>query len=283
MKNRQRVRLHHGTSEILCRVVILDKEDIRPGESVYVQLKLESPIACKSEDRFIIRNYSPMYTIGGGIIIDPVSKKAKRFDKDYINELKIKENRNVEEILENVIKKFTEQVPDKNLIQKHLDIDDEVLKKEINKLKDKGKIIEICIDNNIRYIHNIYWKEKAKGLIEIYNEAGFSPPKYEEILEKENNKKIFNIIYYSLIKNKDIIIISEDIVLSCSNYYKAKRIIIDTINKNGNITLAEFRDILNTSRKYALAIIEHFDSIKLTKRIGDKRILYSVDLKETFV
>lgn len=56
--NRQRVRLYHGTDEILCRVVILDREEIAPGESAYVQLRLEKQINAQRNDRFVLRSYS---------------------------------------------------------------------------------------------------------------------------------------------------------------------------------------------------------------------------------
>ena len=55
---------------------------------------------------------------------------------------------------------------------------------------------------------------------------------------------------------------------------EAKNLILEHINKNGKISAAEARDILNTSRKYAVAVLEYFDSIKLTKRVEDYRTLY---------
>ena len=90
LENRQRVRLYHGTNEIICRVVILDREEVKPGEEAYVQLRLEKPLTAQRNDRFVIRSYSPMYTIGGGTIIEPLAKKAKRFNEEYIEELKYK-------------------------------------------------------------------------------------------------------------------------------------------------------------------------------------------------
>ena len=349
LENRQRVRLHHGTSELLCRVIILDKQEIKPGENAYVQLRLESPIACKKDDRFVIRNYSPMYTIGGGIIIEPLSKKAKQFDQGHIDELKIKESGSTESILENIIENLSPKFPDKSLIQKSIDLKSNIIEEKINNLKQHGKIIELLIDNNPIYIHVKYMDEKAKlmvhqlekfhmdnplkvgmtkeeikgkvfgkklkqkiydeilhilaekgiiningnyislntfsikytkeqkeikeKLILIYNKAGFSPPKYEELASKEKDKKTFKMVYDSLIENGEIIKINEDISLSFSSYNKAKDTVIRYINEKGSITLSEFRDLLNTSRKYAVAIIEYFDYIKLTKRVDDKRVL----------
>jgi len=58
------------------------------------------------------------------------------------------------------------------------------------------------------------------------------------------------------------------------HYEYAKEIVIKFINENGNISVAKMRDMLNTSRKYAVILLEHFDNIKLTKRLGDIRVLY---------
>lgn len=78
LKYRSRVRLHHGTSEILARVMFFDREDLLPGESAYVQFRCETPIIALARDRYIIRNYSPVITIGGGEILYLHPGKHKR-------------------------------------------------------------------------------------------------------------------------------------------------------------------------------------------------------------
>jgi len=70
LKNETRVHVHHGTTEILGRILILDGGQLQPGESGFVQLRLEAPIAPRYRDRFIVRAYSPVFTIGGGTILD---------------------------------------------------------------------------------------------------------------------------------------------------------------------------------------------------------------------
>lgn len=65
-----RVHVHHGTREVLGRVLLMDAEELRPGSSAYAQLRLEEPLAPRYQDRFIVRSYSPVYTIGGGIVLD---------------------------------------------------------------------------------------------------------------------------------------------------------------------------------------------------------------------
>lgn len=72
LTNHERLHLYTGTSEILCRAVLLDKEQIGPGEEGLVQLRLEEEIAVKRGDRFVVRFYSPMETIGGGIVLNRI-------------------------------------------------------------------------------------------------------------------------------------------------------------------------------------------------------------------
>ncbi|MCH8842843.1 MAG: selenocysteine-specific translation elongation factor [SAR324 cluster bacterium] len=78
LTQRTRVRLHLGTSEIIGRLVLLERETFAPGETQLVQLRLEAPVSARYGDRFIIRNYSPMFTLGGGRIIDPAPIKSRR-------------------------------------------------------------------------------------------------------------------------------------------------------------------------------------------------------------
>lgn len=79
MKNRTRIRFHTGTSEIPGNLILLDREEIKPGESAVVQIRLDSPVNLVKDDRFVARSYSPVRTIGGGTILNPIAEKHKRF------------------------------------------------------------------------------------------------------------------------------------------------------------------------------------------------------------
>jgi selenocysteine-specific elongation factor len=78
LETRQRVRLHVGTSEVMARVHPLTAPAIEPGQRGYVQLRLEAPIVALPRDRYVIRSYSPMVTIGGGELLDVAPAKARR-------------------------------------------------------------------------------------------------------------------------------------------------------------------------------------------------------------
>ncbi|SFM42717.1 selenocysteine-specific translation elongation factor SelB [Thermodesulforhabdus norvegica] len=78
LKHGDRVRFHTGTVEIIATVALLGTDQVKPGDSAYAQLILEEPTAVLAGDRFIVRSYSPVITIGGGSILNPLPKKHKR-------------------------------------------------------------------------------------------------------------------------------------------------------------------------------------------------------------
>jgi selenocysteine-specific elongation factor len=79
LANRTRVRLHLGTSEILARVILLGRAELPPGEETMVQFRLESPGVALPRDRFVIRGYSPVVTLGGGELVDTRPAKHRQF------------------------------------------------------------------------------------------------------------------------------------------------------------------------------------------------------------
>ena len=100
LTNHTRLHFFTGTSEILCRAVLLDKEEIGPGESGYVQLRLEEEIALRRGDKFVVRFYSPMETIGGGVVLEPNPVIHKRFQENVIRELEQKESGSSADVIE---------------------------------------------------------------------------------------------------------------------------------------------------------------------------------------
>lgn len=347
--NRQRVRLYHGTEEILCRVVILDKEEIKPGESAYVQLRLEKPLTAQRNDRYVIRNYSPMYTIAGGSIIEPVAKKAKRFDEKYLQQLKLKESGKTESILENSVYNLSNQYPDMISIVKALGKNLENIEGNLEGLIEDGSVIKLTASENSIYIHKDFLNNKLsetekllteyhkenplkfgmskeeiknkifgkslkqknydeilqlleerkiikvsskfvslydfnieynkdqerikKYIISEYEKAKYNCPKYNDLANLEKDKNNFKMVYESLLDQEILIKLNEECVLTKENYEKAKILIKEHIEKNGSINASTSRELLETNRKYAVAILEHLDSIKFTKRVENDRVL----------
>ncbi|NPV60646.1 MAG: selenocysteine-specific translation elongation factor [Actinobacteria bacterium] len=92
LKNRARVRFHHGTREVMARVVLLGgREELAPGESSYVQLRLEKPAVVLYGDRYILRSYSPVTTIGGGRILDSHPRKHRPHQQGILTVLERRE------------------------------------------------------------------------------------------------------------------------------------------------------------------------------------------------
>ena len=73
LKSKQRVRIHLGTAEVLGHVTISGKP-LKTGEAGMMLIRLEKPLVAAMDDRFVMRSYSPMHTIGGGVILDPNPK-----------------------------------------------------------------------------------------------------------------------------------------------------------------------------------------------------------------
>src|SRR4029453_8350245 len=78
VKTRDRVRFHAGTSEVMARVLLLDRQELAPGQSSFARFRLEAPLVAMPDDRFVFRSYSPMVTIGGGTLLDIAPPRFKR-------------------------------------------------------------------------------------------------------------------------------------------------------------------------------------------------------------
>ncbi|HTY63228.1 MAG TPA: selenocysteine-specific translation elongation factor [Acidobacteriota bacterium] len=87
LKNLVKVRFHQGTIEVLARVALIGQDMLNPGDSVYAQLRLDTPVFCLHGDTFIIRRFSPTITIGGGTILHPNPRKHKSTDKETLDAL----------------------------------------------------------------------------------------------------------------------------------------------------------------------------------------------------
>ena len=305
LTNHTRLHLFTGTSEILCRAVLLDKEEIGPGESGFVQLRLEEEIALRRGDKFVVRFYSPMETIGGGIVLEPNPKKKKRFDKDAIEELQRKESGSSEDVIELHVKSHEETMITVTELAKLTALSMEEVTEDVQSLEQQGivKVFRMKKDTyvwhtiheqNMRHrltealcgyhekypyrygmkkaeIHMTYMKkvkqfEKAQFDFQRFSEISFGNIKREEVED----------IMLLLIDEDIVVKITEDIYTLKSIIEKAKEVIQNRLKENPLITIAEVRDLLGTSRKSAKPILEYMDSIKVTKKNGteSERVAY---------
>ena len=140
LTNHTRLHFFTGTSEILCRAVLLDKEELGPGESGYVQLRLEESIAVRRGDRFVVRFYSPMETIGGGVILEPNPTVKRRFREEAIEELKRKESGSSADVIELHIKEHGDTLITLAELAKLTALSMEEVKEDAGELLEEGRI-----------------------------------------------------------------------------------------------------------------------------------------------
>ncbi|HLD36715.1 MAG TPA: selenocysteine-specific translation elongation factor [Planctomycetota bacterium] len=349
VKNFTRVRLHIGTGEFLGRMVLLDKEKLEPGQDGLIQFKSELPLSVAKDDRFVMRLYAPMITIGGGHIIDAHPVKHKRFQTEIVEQLEALEvsdpANSVEQVLINSglsalhLKDIPVRVnlPDQEVAQiikglsesgriimggiknqriMHADnfrllkdkivglMDDFYLKnqstiniplKELKSALVKNSITDDFLDGALKGLseegtvslagesaklsrYSIKLTDKQgqlrQKLEKIYLDNLFSPPG-SEMLEKSlgvKPKAIEEMII--ILKEMDILVgLSEGIVIHRQAVTKAAEAARDYLQEHGHIKAGEFTRLLNTSRKYAIPLLEYLDSIRVTKREGDVRVL----------
>jgi selenocysteine-specific elongation factor len=116
LKNRERVRVHHGASEVLGRAVLLEADEVVPGASTIAQLRLESPLVASEGDRFVLRTYSPARVVGGGVVVDAAPVVHRRFDAEVLEHVRQREQGDPEQVVEKVIARTgTEGVAEKEI------------------------------------------------------------------------------------------------------------------------------------------------------------------------
>lgn len=140
LTNHTRLHFFTGTSEILCRAVLLDQEELGPGESGYVQLRLEEEIAVRRGDKFVVRFYSPMETIGGGVILEPNPSVKRRFRQDVIEELERKESGSTADVIELHVKAHGDTLITLAELAKLTALSPEEVKADAEELESKGLV-----------------------------------------------------------------------------------------------------------------------------------------------
>ena len=348
MKNRTRVRFHAGTSEILGIIALLEKDEIAPGETSVVQIRLDSPVTVVKDDRFVIRSYSPIRTIGGGRVLNPIPKKHKGFKPEVIKGLNGLMNNTPEEIVEYCVNQSSHKGVNYADLRIMTNLADKQLQSIISGLLSKR--ILICTDKDNRlYIHNNTFEkikneilqvlenyhkinslktgmskeelktkfplimgsklfnliiiqmekkdeiiseddtvrlsghsislgadqaELKKKILEIYKKTGLKPPYFRDIpdqlkIDVQSAKDVLML----LIEENMIIKAKDDLYFDRDAVDMLKKRLIDFFDANMELTTPNFKDIAGVSRKYLIPLIEYFDSINLTIRIGDIRKL----------
>ncbi|MCG0275553.1 MAG: selenocysteine-specific translation elongation factor [Thermosediminibacteraceae bacterium] len=347
LKNRDRVRFHAGTGEVMARVILIDGDELFPGEEAFVFLDFEEPVAIIYKEHYVIRSYSPITTIGGGqiLFINPAKfkrsmrnevldalRRAKEADleefilgfvsifgrshiplKDLVPYTgrsfeKIKEasenlskagkalvlrvgpeeevfdkkfyeekSDEAKEILENYHKKFPlSEGMAKEELRSRLNMEakvfEAVLERWVNEglVESKGKTVNM---KGFTVKVSERQKEIAEKILLEFKEKGWAPPGLNELVasfseEAEEVKEVLNW----LVSRGDIIKINEEIYMAREWVEKARELLQKFFSENSELTVAQFRDMLGTTRKYALPLLEYMDGIKVTRRLKDIRV-----------
>ncbi len=212
IKNRTLVRFHTGTSEILGNLILLDREELSPGDSAVAQLRLNSPVTLIKEDRFVIRSYSPVRTIGGGEVLNPIPQKHKQFHAATIAGLKQLSDQTPQEIISYHVKesgfaglaysdlRIMTNVPDRQL--------ENILQDQLSQ-----KIIIQSDKENRTFIHN-KTLEQLKTDMGTYLEGYHQAYPLKTGMPKEELKtkfpvtlapKLFNLTLNMMIKTDQIV------------------------------------------------------------------------------
>ncbi len=346
LKNRSRVRVYLGTAEVLSRIVLLDREELSPGKDCYAQLILEETIACAKDDRFVIRSYSPMLTIGGGKVIDPAARKHKRFKPDIIENLKTRERGTPEELAEQFLSlhqtlytgRQIEPLSDLSREQRNAVLTRLVEEGRVKKIESEpplytstpvyrkwvGEIRDSVGEYHRQYplregypkeelrsrkfsglpskqFHQLLQSMENDGYIKLYTQniadanfqpepdnrqrdiiekiekryktAGFHPPNWNEVCTQLGiNQQEANELLQYLLRKETLAKIGDNIFFHIETLYEAQAKICKYLEQNKEISIGETRDLLDTSRKYALPLLEYFDKRKITRRVGDVRV-----------
>lgn len=348
LKNRARVRFYLGTRETLGRVVLLDREELTPGSLAYAQIELEEATVAAKGDRFVIRSYSPMRTIGGGTVVDPLPRrKHKRFRQDVLAALETRERGTPSEILEHYLQGspdlHTPAAAAAGTGLQEKEVEDAaaelVRENKIKRICGEGKTHLIAMDVYREWVDELkrllasyhsefplregYPKEELRSrrfqaitskpfqllllemekdgflrampqsvalqsftpgpddelekamqkIREIMKEAVFQPPSWADLNSCAGLGEAAGaeLLQY-LLRTGELVKISEELYFLKEVLLEAREKVIGYLREKGEITVGEVRDLLQTSRKYALPLLEYFDREKLTRRIGDKRL-----------
>lgn len=348
LKNNDRVHINFGSAQLLTKVILLDKDSLKAGESGYAQLRFDEPVAMKKGDKFIVRFYSPVETFGGGIVLEAEAHKHKRNVEGVIKNLQIKENGSLAEVMEIMILEESLYFPGTQKLSTKIGHNKDEIATICEDLAKQGKIYALSDGG---WYHQSLWqkvsdfatevlgeyhevnpispgmsKEEFKSrlvtkfhfedgrygdamieelsrrkvigknsstialakfeakyssgfakiredIIKIYTEAGFEVPQMSEATSMCKDKKQAQMIIDALVQDEILVKVTHPYYMEKSYWEKAVGFLKDYLSNHETITLGEYRDGLGTSRKYAVMLLEAFDSKKITVKVGDARKL----------
>lgn len=340
IKSRDRVHFYSGTAETVARVILYDRTEVAAGEACFCQFRLEDPVVLLAGDRYIIRRFSPLETIGGGAVLDPYPIRRKR--KTGIDDLLVFKQGTLKEKIETKVKRArfngcrlaelegwiqgnlpdiraaaSQLVKEGALISSHdvllhkagFDEFREAVIAELRQFHKEHPLKQGMPKEELRAKVKIYQKDAEKvfnNLIERVSEAvvekdtvrlrefrvaltsvdegvkgkivalldkeGFQPSFKSELAQKLSlGERELGDLLKLLTKEGALTRINDTMYITGAQHEKMIALLRGFFAKKGEMTVAEFRDLLGTSRKYAVPLLEYIDSHRITLRVGDVR------------
>ncbi len=258
LKNRSRVRFHTGTSEILGVLVLLDRDKLMPGDSAAAQIRLDSPVAVVKDDNFVLRSYSPVHTIAGGQILNPIPNKHKSFKPETIQGLKIIAENTPEEVAAHHINESGLKGVSFSNLKIMTNMPEKKLLNVMQSLLSKKKVI-ITDREKLTYIHEKTLKklnDDIFGHLENFHKihplkTGMSKEELKSKLPAAVGQKLFSLIINQMTKEK--IITAEQSIIHLAKHSVSlgidqedlKQKIVDAYKK-ADLTPPYFKELSNT-------------------------------------
>ena len=337
----QRIRIHLGTQEVMARLALTDRSSIEPGDDGPVIFRLEKPLIASIGDKFIIRLYSPVITIGGGEVIETDLKGKWNYNKEKIThiynlkddgrfryriesakakpisklDLALTLGLSIEKI-ENIVSQdsqlkwikyktltwllslnqmiglsqkvidFLEIYHQKNIyksgvhkdeIRQFLKADDYFCDYLLTALSDKRKIKNVN-DKWALYDFSIQLSDTEnqllQSLITVLNREGFTSSRYDELANKLEADQDKVLLLLNIAEQRgDVLRLDESLMFTRNNFSLLKEKVVKFFENQTELSVSQFKDLADTSRKYAVPLLEYFDKQKITYREGNSRKL----------
>lgn len=216
LKNRALVRLHTGTSEIIARITLLDKDELKPGQKGFAQLVLTNKDVVVAGDHFVLRSYSPVTTIGGGHIIDPLPSKHKRQNAKIITDFNILQSGPLTERISVIMERTGFSGINLRGLNFRLGVNTKKIREALEILLSERKAI--LLDSEDTTVISAFFYNQLEELISknlaVHHknnplQAGISKEQLKETLGRAISTKLFNLALRNLVK-KEIIVSDKD-------------------------------------------------------------------------
>jgi len=212
LKNRALVRLHTGTAEIMTRIILLAADELSPGEKTFAQLILADEDVVVAGDHFVLRSYSPVTTIGGGRILDPLPGKHKRKNEKILADLKILQNGALPDKISVLLERAGFSGINIRSLAFRLGVNVKKIREALEKLfSDRQAILLASDDTTVISIH-LYAHLEALLIksLESYHQKnplqeGMSKEELKAALASTVSTKLFNMVMANLGKREAIV------------------------------------------------------------------------------